>query len=181
MEVSPGSTTISGRPRRRAVEACTFCRKRKIKCNNEQPACANCRTYAKDCVYEPLTETNTSAQPRTSTRRRQRPMPAGQRCGSPFRSEPRNPDVPRADDASISNPNAADHDVVAARREQSQHGTDTSPTTTPGLAYLAWWCRPMVSRVIMDAQVPCTRTTFRSELQRLTCIRGRQKHGLKRG
>ncbi|RXG44951.1 hypothetical protein VDGE_01342 [Verticillium dahliae] len=104
MEVSPGSTTISGRPRRRAVEACTFCRKRKIKCNNEQPTCANCRTYAKDCVYEPLTETNTSAQPRTSTRRRQRPMPAGQWCSSPFRSEPRNPDVRRVDDASTSTP-----------------------------------------------------------------------------
>ncbi|KAM9884271.1 fungal specific transcription factor [Verticillium dahliae] len=114
MEVSPGSTTISGRPRRRAVEACTFCRKRKIKCNNEQPTCANCRTYAKDCVYEPLTETNTSAQPRTSTRRRQRPMPAGQWCSSPFRSEPRNPD----------------------------HGTDTSPTTTP---------RTGVSRIVVSA------------------------------
>ncbi|EEY18009.1 conserved hypothetical protein [Verticillium alfalfae VaMs.102] len=142
MEVSPGSTTISGRPRRRAVEACTFCRKRKIKCNNEQPTCANCRTYAKDCVYEPLTETNASAQPRTSTRRRQRPMPAGQRCGSPFRSEPRNPDLPRVNDASTSNPNAADHDVDAARREQSQHGTDTSPTTTP---------RAGVSRIVVSA------------------------------
>ncbi|KAG7124563.1 Zinc finger transcription factor YRM1 like protein [Verticillium longisporum] len=142
MEVSPGSTTISGRPRRRAVEACTFCRKRKIKCNNEQPTCANCRTYAKDCVYEPLTETNTSAQPRTSTRRRQRPMPAGQRCSSPLRSEPRNPDVRRVDDASTSNPNAADHEVVAARREHSQHGTDTSPTTTP---------RTGVSRIVVSA------------------------------
>ncbi|RNJ55003.1 hypothetical protein D7B24_009104 [Verticillium nonalfalfae] len=142
MELSPGSTTISGRPRRRAVEACTFCRKRKIKCNNEQPTCANCRTYAKDCVYEPLTETNASAQPRTSTRRRQRPMPAGQRCSSPFRSEPRNPDLPRVNDASTSNPNAADHDVDAARCEQSQHGTETSPATTP---------RAGVSRIVVSA------------------------------
>ncbi|KAK2062231.1 hypothetical protein LY76DRAFT_313637 [Colletotrichum caudatum] len=51
---SGDSVTASGRPRRRAVEACSFCRRRKIKCNNEQPTCANCKTYGKDCVYEPL-------------------------------------------------------------------------------------------------------------------------------
>ncbi|UKZ48229.1 hypothetical protein TrVGV298_002465 [Trichoderma virens] len=50
----PIQPTASGRPRKRAVEACIFCRKRKIKCNNEQPVCANCRTYGKDCIYEPL-------------------------------------------------------------------------------------------------------------------------------
>ncbi|KZL68461.1 fungal specific transcription factor domain-containing protein [Colletotrichum incanum] len=51
---SGDSITASGRPRRRAVEACSFCRRRKIKCNNEQPTCANCKTYGKDCIYEPL-------------------------------------------------------------------------------------------------------------------------------
>ncbi|KXH57376.1 fungal specific transcription factor [Colletotrichum salicis] len=51
---SGNGTTAAGRPRRRAVEACSFCRRRKIKCNNEQPTCANCKTYGRDCVYEPL-------------------------------------------------------------------------------------------------------------------------------
>ncbi|EGY17660.1 nitrogen assimilation transcription factor nirA [Verticillium dahliae VdLs.17] len=160
MEVSPGSTTISGRPRRRAVEACTFCRKRKIKCNNEQPTCANCRTYAKDCVYEPLTETNTSAQPRTSTRRRQRPMPAGQWCSSPFRSEPRNPDVRRVDDASTSTPMLLI--TMWLLHVVNIPSTAQIPAQQPllGLAYLALWCRPMVSQVIMDAQVPCQLEDF---------------------
>ncbi|KAH8656929.1 fungal-specific transcription factor domain-containing protein [Ilyonectria robusta] len=44
----------STRSRRRAVEACSFCRKRKIKCNNERPVCVNCKTYDRDCVYEPV-------------------------------------------------------------------------------------------------------------------------------
>ncbi|KAH7133822.1 fungal-specific transcription factor domain-containing protein [Dactylonectria macrodidyma] len=44
----------STRSRRRAGTACTFCRKRKIKCNNERPVCANCKTYDRDCVYEPV-------------------------------------------------------------------------------------------------------------------------------
>ncbi|TLS27355.1 hypothetical protein PpBr36_04212 [Pyricularia pennisetigena] len=56
--------TAPGRPRRRAIEACTFCRKRKIKCNNDQPTCANCKTYGKDCVYEPLSAPS-STQPVT--------------------------------------------------------------------------------------------------------------------
>ncbi|RMJ06464.1 hypothetical protein CDV36_013943 [Fusarium kuroshium] len=42
------------RSRRRAAEACTFCRKRKIKCNSQRPSCANCETHDKECVYEPV-------------------------------------------------------------------------------------------------------------------------------
>ncbi|OAA71852.1 fungal specific transcription factor domain-containing protein [Akanthomyces lecanii RCEF 1005] len=59
-----GRTTISGRPRRRAVEACTFCRRRKIKCNNEQPICANCKIYEQVCIYVPL---HPSAEPKGAT------------------------------------------------------------------------------------------------------------------
>ncbi|KAL4799708.1 PrpF protein-domain-containing protein [Aspergillus venezuelensis] len=61
--------------RRRAVEACSFCRRRKvrdqrdkdlsgspiltliwiqIKCNNERPVCVNCKAYGQDCAYEPI-------------------------------------------------------------------------------------------------------------------------------
>ncbi|KAF4429278.1 putative transcriptional regulatory protein [Colletotrichum fructicola] len=63
--------TVSGRPRRRAVEACTFCRRRKIKCNNEQPTCANCKTYGKDCVYEPLSAPPNNPPPTSTSTRRQ--------------------------------------------------------------------------------------------------------------
>lgn len=87
---SGNSTTATGRPRRRAVEACSFCRRRKvvtavsrhwngeqteadilhqIKCNNEQPTCANCKTYGKDCVYEPLETPTGNASSSTPTRR----------------------------------------------------------------------------------------------------------------
>ncbi|KAK7980276.1 carbohydrate esterase family 12 protein [Apiospora arundinis] len=59
------------RPRRRATEACIFCRKRKIKCNNEQPTCANCKTYGKDCIYEPLAAAAASTnQPAYQARRK---------------------------------------------------------------------------------------------------------------
>ncbi|CAG8943931.1 unnamed protein product [Penicillium salamii] len=56
----------SSRPRR-ATKACAFCRRRKasrlsvirnrglivkkFRCNNEQPTCSNCKTYAQDCTY----------------------------------------------------------------------------------------------------------------------------------
>ncbi|KAL4811446.1 fungal-specific transcription factor domain-containing protein [Aspergillus unguis] len=49
-------STPSRSRRRRAVEACTFCRKRKIKCNSERPVCVNCKTYGRDCIYEPISE-----------------------------------------------------------------------------------------------------------------------------
>ncbi|KAH8781056.1 fungal-specific transcription factor [Diaporthe sp. PMI_573] len=90
MGPKPGNkTTASGRLRRRAVEACSFCRRRKviqasslngkqvhadlfhqIKCNNEQPTCANCKTYGKDCVYEPLASPTGNTSASTPTRRR---------------------------------------------------------------------------------------------------------------
>lgn len=40
-----------------------------IKCNNEQPTCANCKTYGKDCVYEPLESPAPKALASTPTRR----------------------------------------------------------------------------------------------------------------
>ncbi|KAG9254452.1 C6 transcription factor [Emericellopsis atlantica] len=41
---------------RRAPAACSRCRVRKIKCNNERPACVNCKAYGHECVYEPISE-----------------------------------------------------------------------------------------------------------------------------
>jgi hypothetical protein len=37
--------------RRYTSLACQNCRRRKVKCNNEQPQCSNCRLYENECVY----------------------------------------------------------------------------------------------------------------------------------
>lgn len=44
------------RRKSRASAACSFCRRRKIKCNNQRPVCANCSTYGEKCVFEPVSE-----------------------------------------------------------------------------------------------------------------------------
>jgi hypothetical protein len=63
----PRTTTVTGGQRKRAAEACSFCRLRKIKCNNERPVCSNCRQYGKSCVFEPIDETERlKSRPRPS-------------------------------------------------------------------------------------------------------------------
>ncbi|KAM3498021.1 hypothetical protein MY10362_008646 [Beauveria mimosiformis] len=42
--------------RRRAPAACSFCRRRKIKCNGQRPVCLNCATYGEECFFEPVSE-----------------------------------------------------------------------------------------------------------------------------
>ena len=39
--------------RRRVERACEGCRERKIKCEGQKPACAQCATSGVDCVYPP--------------------------------------------------------------------------------------------------------------------------------
>ncbi|KAK9257727.1 fungal-specific transcription factor domain-containing protein [Lipomyces tetrasporus] len=47
-----GANGRRDRPRdRRALMACDFCRRRKMKCDNQKPKCQNCEVYNKDCVY----------------------------------------------------------------------------------------------------------------------------------
>ncbi|KAL2854512.1 fungal-specific transcription factor domain-containing protein [Aspergillus pseudoustus] len=75
--------------RRRAPEACSFCRRRKIKCNSEKPVCNNCRTYAQDCVYEPISEKAREAGRGRSTRRKT------QESSAPAVTDTRSPQTPR--------------------------------------------------------------------------------------
>ncbi|KAJ5485423.1 hypothetical protein N7539_005411 [Penicillium diatomitis] len=44
---------VQNTPRRgrRAAKACTFCRRRKLRCDNGQPTCTNCEVYDNECVY----------------------------------------------------------------------------------------------------------------------------------
>lgn len=74
-------TTLSGTPRKRVSEACTFCRTRKIRCNNERPVCSNCRQHGKPCVFEPVDEAErVKSRPRPSrvqARRRRATSSAG--------------------------------------------------------------------------------------------------------
>ncbi|KAM3517189.1 hypothetical protein NHJ13051_009209 [Beauveria bassiana] len=46
----------AGNHRRRAPAACSFCRRRKIKCNGQRPVCSNCTTYGEQCFFEPVSE-----------------------------------------------------------------------------------------------------------------------------
>ncbi|KAK9481920.1 fungal-specific transcription factor domain-containing protein [Lipomyces starkeyi] len=45
---------VSARKDRRAPMACEFCRRRKMKCNNERPTCQNCRDNERECIYAEL-------------------------------------------------------------------------------------------------------------------------------
>ena len=52
-----------------------------IKCSNEVPSCANCKTYGRDCVYQPLSDVD-----RAEVRRKRRSRPpraASTSSGSP--------------------------------------------------------------------------------------------------
>ncbi|KAK8038689.1 hypothetical protein PG993_007100 [Apiospora rasikravindrae] len=163
------SKTASGRPRKRALEACTFCRKRKavitpleadrivlqIKCNTEQPTCVNCKTYGKDCTYEPLTvyssvnqQASSSVVPRrVSDRTRRRgvkttvtPTLPGEDAASPDYDDP-------GDDITPSPPQ---HDVVGASRDRTDNGRhDPSSNVKPPASSDIH--RPDVSRMVVSA------------------------------
>ncbi|KAF2761116.1 hypothetical protein EJ05DRAFT_497675 [Pseudovirgaria hyperparasitica] len=64
------SLTANGKPRKRATEACTTCRRRKIKCDGAQPNCVNCKTFNRICSYEPIEEeVRRQQKPRKRVRR----------------------------------------------------------------------------------------------------------------
>ncbi|KXJ85716.1 fungal-specific transcription factor domain-domain-containing protein [Microdochium bolleyi] len=45
---------------KRSRQACSGCRKKKIKCSGERPVCMNCRQAQRGCIYEPYSNRNTS-------------------------------------------------------------------------------------------------------------------------
>ncbi|KAI1337748.1 fungal-specific transcription factor domain-containing protein [Xylariaceae sp. FL0016] len=61
---APRPQNSANKTRKRALEACNFCRGRKLKCSNELPHCTNCKTYGKDCVYQPLSEADRAEERR---------------------------------------------------------------------------------------------------------------------
>ncbi|KXJ90084.1 fungal-specific transcription factor domain-domain-containing protein [Microdochium bolleyi] len=111
--------------KRRAARACTFCRMRKIKCNAEEPTCANCKVYAKDCVYEPITETD--HRPQRASRPRQHSKDA----------EPASP-RPSAPAVSTVSPHSSSHPAADAASEPG-----TTPATTAAPAQ-----NPRVARIV---------------------------------
>ncbi|KAL2075144.1 hypothetical protein VTL71DRAFT_86 [Oculimacula yallundae] len=50
--------------KRRAAKACEFCRKRKMKCDNESPRCTNCKLYGKECMYTELPKKSRTSRER---------------------------------------------------------------------------------------------------------------------
>ena len=47
----PSTSRRVNAPRKRSVYACNFCRVRKVKCDNEKPACGFCVRHGVQCVY----------------------------------------------------------------------------------------------------------------------------------
>ncbi|CAK7214909.1 hypothetical protein SEUCBS140593_002349 [Sporothrix eucalyptigena] len=81
------------RRRRRPAVSCTLCRRRKIRCNREQP-CSNCLRARKNvaCVYEELPPLPTASEKETA------PKPAGRQPfteGIVFRDAPPAPNPPQ--------------------------------------------------------------------------------------
>ncbi|ETS78440.1 hypothetical protein PFICI_10502 [Pestalotiopsis fici W106-1] len=130
----------SSRVGRRAAAACTFCRRRKIKCSNDQPTCNNCKTYGKECIYTPIDHGPASASAsvqrlRPSTRRSTvspraktndtRRDAVSERPASPPSSS--NQNAPRSGSSSVSNTirnhqNAEPRMFVSAAGESRYHG-----------------------------------------------------------
>ncbi|KAK1700775.1 fungal-specific transcription factor domain-containing protein [Colletotrichum godetiae] len=154
MSPKPGNdTTAAGRPRRRAVEACSFCRRRKIKCNNEQPTCANCKTYGKDCVYEPLAGLDDNTLHSTPPRRH-----VGRQRQGALRSTRRQADTPTsARDDSVRNLTPADRNDAGPSPNPDDHDPSTpSPPLTrtrrpENSAERASSHRGDVSRIVVSA------------------------------
>ncbi|OQE14221.1 hypothetical protein PENSTE_c037G00691 [Penicillium steckii] len=44
-------TSVSPIKPRRAAKACAFCRRRKLRCDNEKPTCSSCKSYGNECLY----------------------------------------------------------------------------------------------------------------------------------
>lgn len=95
-----------------------------IKCNNEQPTCANCKTYGKDCVYEPLASPDDNTLHRTSTRRHAERQRQGALRGT--RREARTP--ASAGDGSVRNDTPADRNDAGPSSNPDDHDPSTPLT-----------------------------------------------------
>ncbi|PWN29444.1 hypothetical protein BDZ90DRAFT_273434 [Jaminaea rosea] len=49
-------STDKGKSRQRATMACVHCRRRKIRCDGQEPACGTCQRLNKPCEYEAISE-----------------------------------------------------------------------------------------------------------------------------
>ncbi|KAL2802014.1 fungal-specific transcription factor domain-containing protein [Aspergillus granulosus] len=130
---TPTSQPLSTRSRRRrAPEACSFCRRRKIKCNSEKPICINCKTYAQDCVYEPISEAAREAGRGRSTRRKT------QENLTPVVDNHRSPQTPQTLQNVEGVCDLPDPEVVAATGTRPDGGLDeASVVATPSRARVA--------------------------------------------
>ncbi|KAK1912252.1 hypothetical protein P3342_009853 [Pyrenophora teres f. teres] len=104
--------TATGRTRKRVAEACTFCRRRKIKCSAEKPQCASCKTYGATCHYEHIDDGHQAvARSRKTPRRENAAQPAASMVESTPSSQP----------AALT-PNSVSRIVVSANGSSSYHG-----------------------------------------------------------
>ncbi|KND89434.1 Nitrogen assimilation transcription factor nirA [Tolypocladium ophioglossoides CBS 100239] len=136
------SARQASRFQRRAAEACSFCRRRKIKCNNARPVCTNCTLYAQECAYEPISPVAKEAgrerhlvgkrrrahdrNPSEASRQTRSPAPAQHEGDAPNtlagdQQTPREAQTPRADAARQDDARVA-RILVSANGVSSYHG-----------------------------------------------------------
>ncbi|KAL5118714.1 hypothetical protein ACEQ8H_003391 [Pleosporales sp. CAS-2024a] len=110
-----GNATTTGRTRKRAAEACTFCRRRKIKCSAEKPTCASCRLHEETCVYEPIDDAQSTSSRPTKAPRRQTVSEAPPTAQTPVAATPAPPPAAAAQ-------KSVSRIVIAANGSSSYHG-----------------------------------------------------------
>ncbi|KIW13395.1 hypothetical protein PV08_08583 [Exophiala spinifera] len=84
MDGSLPTTTRKGTPRQRVSKACSFCRHRKIRCNNERPRCSNCKTYGTVCDFSSPGQSarNGPSRPRATQSSRANSRPISEPSGT---------------------------------------------------------------------------------------------------
>ncbi|KAI3058746.1 transcriptional regulator family: Fungal Specific TF [Aspergillus niger] len=133
---------------RRAAKACSFCRRRKLRCD-EKPTCSNCQGYGKECVYM----TNPS-RPRPSkawiahlvTENEQLRQRLGEGSAGPVHGEQATPDGDlhqQSESTKMDHPQSVVSGIfVSANGDSSYHGLtstlfDGAPVGGHGSAQLA--------------------------------------------
>ncbi|KAH7063913.1 fungal-specific transcription factor [Paraphoma chrysanthemicola] len=120
-DVRIAAGVATGRVRKRASEACTFCRRRKIKCSTERPSCTNCRTHGTTCSYEAVNESGRDQRP-SQTARRQGPRGAGNTALRNPISDPPRETSSHPVEHTDNQPSSVSRIVVSANGMSSYHG-----------------------------------------------------------
>ncbi|KAM5384332.1 hypothetical protein ACJZ2D_001637 [Fusarium nematophilum] len=88
---------LARRPHRKSRNGCFNCKRRKVKCDEVKPACANCVRFGIPCDFAPLTASSDDSAQRS-------PPDAGANQGESSATPRRGPGRPRKDWAALTRP-----------------------------------------------------------------------------